>query len=639
MHISELSHPNQLHGMGVAELEAVARQIRAKHLETVSTSGGHLGPGLGVVELTLALYQTLDFDQDRVVWDVGHQAYPHKLLTGRYGAFHTLRQRGGVAGYLKRSESRFDHFGAGHASTSISAALGMAMARDQLGLKHKCVAVIGDGALTGGMALEAINHAGHLPRTRLMVVLNDNDMSISPPVGALSTYLNRMRLSPPVQFLSESAEEAVRNLPFLHGQLPTELARLKEGMKRLAVPKVGAVFEELGFTYMGPIDGHDIGLMIRSFQAAQRCEGPVLVHVVTTKGKGYPYAEADQVGYHAQSAFDLSTGKSFPAKRPKPPSYSKVFGQTLLKLCEQDPRIVAITAAMATGTGLDLLQKNLPAQTIDVGIAEQHAVTLAAGMACDGLRPVVAIYSTFLQRAYDQLIHDVGIQNLPVTFVMDRAGIVGADGPTHQGQYDISYLRCVPNFTVMAPKDEGELQRMLVTCIAHQGPTAIRIPRGEGEGVPLLDEGWEPLEIGRAEQLADGDDLMIVAYGSMVAPAMASAGLLQEQGIRASVVNARFLRPLDESLLVPMARRIGRVVTMEEGCLAGGFGSAMLEALQDHNVLVPVLRLGIPDQLVDHASPDESRRELGLTPPQMVDRILERFAELASRSTRSPLPV
>jgi 1-deoxy-D-xylulose-5-phosphate synthase len=399
------------------------------------------------------------------------------------------------------------------------------------------------------------------------------------------------------------------------------------------------VFEELGFTYVGPIDGHDIGLMIRSFQAAQRCEGPVLVHVVTTKGKGYPYAEADQVGYHAQSAFDLSTGKSFPAKRPKPPSYSKVFGQTLLKLCEQDPRIVAITAAMATGTGLDLLQKNLPAQTIDVGIAEQHAVTLAAGMACDGLRPVVAIYSTFLQRAYDQLIHDVGIQNLPVTFVMDRAGIVGADGPTHQGQYDISYLRCVPNFTVMAPKDEGELQRMLVTCIAHQGPTAIRIPRGEGEGVPLLDEGWEPLEIGRAEQLADGDDLMIVAYGSMVAPAMASAGLLQEQGIRASVVNARFLRPLDESLMVPMARRIGRVVTMEEGCLAGGFGSALLEALQDLNVLVPVLRLGIPDQLVDHASPDESRRELGLTPPQMVGRILERFAELASRSTRSPLPV
>lgn len=569
MHLSELSHPNQLHGLTLLELEAIARQIREKHLETVSTSGGHLGPGLGVVELTLALYQTLDLDHDRVVWDVGHQAYPHKLITGRYGQFHTLRQQGGVAGYLKRSESRFDHFGAGHASTSISAALGMALARDRQGLSHKCVAVIGDGALTGGMALEAINHAGHLPHTKFMVVLNDNDMSISPPVGALSTYLNRMRLSPPVQFLSGSAEEAVKSLPFMHGQLPSELSRLKEGMKRLAVPKVGAVFEELGFTYMGPVDGHDMAAMMRTFQAAHRCDGPVLVHVVTTKGKGYPYAEADQVGYHAQSAFDLSTGKSFPAKRPKPPSYSKVFGQTLVKLCEQNSNIVGITAAMATGTGLDLLQKALPQQYIDVGIAEQHAVTLAAGMAADGLRPVAAIYSTFLQRAYDQLIHDVGIQNLPVCFVMDRAGIVGADGPTHQGQYDISYLRCIPNFTVMAPKDEAELQRMLVTCIAHPGPTALRIPRGEGEGVPLLEEGWEPLEIGRAEQLAEGDDLLIVAYGAMVAPAMATAGLLQEQGIRAAVVNARFLRPLDESLLVPMARRIGRVVTMEEGCLAG----------------------------------------------------------------------
>lgn len=639
MHLSELSHPNQLHGLTLLELEAIARQIREKHLETVSTSGGHLGPGLGVVELTLALYQTLDLDHDRVVWDVGHQAYPHKLITGRYGQFHTLRQQGGVAGYLKRSESRFDHFGAGHASTSISAALGMALARDRQGLNHKCVAVIGDGALTGGMALEAINHAGHLPHTKFMVVLNDNDMSISPPVGALSTYLNRMRLSPPVQFLSGSAEEAVKSLPFMHGQLPSELSRLKEGMKRLAVPKVGAVFEELGFTYMGPVDGHDMAAMMRTFQAAHRCDGPVLVHVVTTKGKGYPYAEADQVGYHAQSAFDLSTGKSFPAKRPKPPSYSKVFGQTLVKLCEQNSNIVGITAAMATGTGLDLLQKALPQQYIDVGIAEQHAVTLAAGMAADGLRPVAAIYSTFLQRAYDQLIHDVGIQNLPVCFVMDRAGIVGADGPTHQGQYDISYLRCIPNFTVMAPKDEAELQRMLVTCIAHPGPTALRIPRGEGEGVPLLEEGWEPLEIGRAEQLAEGDDLLIVAYGAMVAPAMATAGLLQEQGIRVAVVNARFLRPLDESLLVPMARRIGRVVTMEEGCLAGGFGAAVLEALQDHDVLVPVLRIGIPDQLVDHASPDQSKQSLGLTPTQMAQRISDKFGVALNHQYREAQPV
>jgi len=639
MHPSELSHPNQLHGLSIAELEAVARQIRERHLEVVSTSGGHLGPGLGVVELTLALYQTLDLDRDRVVWDVGHQAYPHKLITGRWNSFHTLRQKGGVAGYLKRCESRFDHFGAGHASTSISAALGMALARDQRGENFRCVAVIGDGALTGGMALEAINHAGHLPRTRLLVVLNDNDMSISPPVGALSTHLNRMRLSKPVQFLQGNAEEAIRSLPFLHGELPAELQNLKESLRRLAVPKLGAVFEELGFTYMGPVDGHDLGAMIRTFQAAHREEGPVLVHVATTKGKGYAYAEADQVGYHAQSAFDLATGKAYPSSKPKPPSWSKVFGQTLVKICEQDQRVVGITAAMATGTGLDLLEKALPRQYFDVGIAEQHAVTMAAGMACEGLRPVVAIYSTFLQRAYDQLIHDVGIQNLPVTFVLDRAGIVGADGPTHQGQYDISYLRAVPNFTVMAPKDEGELQRMLVTAIAHDGPTAIRIPRGEGEGVPLMEEGWLPLEIGRAELLAEGEDLLIVAYGSMVAPAMATAGLLQERGVRATVVNARFLRPLDEALIAPLARRIGRVVTMEEGALAGGFGAAVVEALSDQEVLVPVLRLGIPDLLVDHASPEQSKQSLGLTPPQMAERILERFGTALLRSSRQALVV
>ena len=631
MHLGDLKHPNELHGLSVAELEDVARQIRERHLEVVSTSGGHLGPGLGVVELTLALYQTLDLDHDRVIWDVGHQAYPHKLITGRYNDFGTLRQQHGVAGYLKRSESRFDHFGAGHASTSISAALGMALARDNRGENFKCVAVIGDGAMTGGMALEAINHAGHLPETPLLVVLNDYDMSISPPVGALSNALNRARLSPPMQFLSGSVEESVRHLPFMGGELPAELNRLKGSMRRLAVPKVGAVFEELGFTYMGPIDGHDIAEMIRTFQAAHRSQGPVLVHVVTTKGKGYPYAEADQVGYHAQSAFDLSTGKAIPSKKPKPPSYSKVFGQTLVKLCEQNSRVIGITAAMATGTGLDLLQKAVPKQYVDVGIAEQHAVTLAAGMACEGLRPVVAIYSTFLQRAYDQLIHDVGIQKLPVTFVLDRAGIVGADGPTHQGQYDISYLRSVPNFTVMAPKDEAELQRMLVTCLAHPGPTALRIPRGSGVGVTLMEEGWEPLPVGCGEVLREGDDLLIVAYGAMVKPALDTATLLEEAGFSATVVNARFLRPLDEALIHPLARRIGRVVTMEEGALAGGFGAAVLESLNDRDITPSLLRIGIADQLVDHATPQQSKESLQLTPPQMAKRILERFP-LSSRA-------
>ena len=625
MHLGDLKHPNELHGLSLAELEDVARQIRERHLGVVSTSGGHLGPGLGVVELTLALYQTLDLDRDKVCWDVGHQAYPHKLITGRFNSFDSLRQQHGVAGYLKRSESRFDHFGAGHASTSISAALGMALGRDNRGEDFKCVAVIGDGALTGGMALEAINHAGHLPNTPFLVVLNDNDMSISPPVGALSSVLNRARLSPPMQFLSGSVEESVRHLPFMGGELPAELNRLKGSMRRLAVPKVGAVFEELGFTYMGPIDGHDIAEMTRTFQAAHRDGGPVLVHVVTKKGKGYPYAEADQVGYHAQSAFNLSTGKAIPSTKPKPPSYSKVFGQTLVKLCEQNSRVVGITAAMATGTGLDLLQKAVPGQYFDVGIAEQHAVTLAAGMACAGLRPVVAIYSTFLQRAFDQLIHDVGIQKLPVTFVLDRAGIVGADGPTHQGQYDISYLRAVPNFTVMAPKDEAELQQMMVTCLQHDGPTALRIPRGSGEGALLMEEGWEALSIGRGELLREGNDLVIVAYGSMVAPAMETAALLEAAGLSASVINARFVRPLDQALIHPLARRVSRVVTMEEGTLSGGFGAAVLESLNDHDINVPVLRIGIPDQLVDHATPQQSKEALGLTPKQMCLKIQQRF--------------
>jgi len=625
MLLSELSHPNQLHGLTVSQLEEIACQIRERHLQVVSTSGGHLGPGLGVVELTLALYQTLDLDKDKVVWDVGHQAYPHKLITGRFNDFDTLRQEKGIAGYLKRSESPFDHFGAGHASTSISAALGMAFARDRNGDDYKCVAVIGDGALTGGMALEAINHAGTLPNTPFVVVLNDNDMSISPPVGALSTYLNKVRLSPPLQFLSNSVQESVKNIPIIGKDIPEELKTIQGSVRRLAVPKVGAVFEELGFTYMGPIDGHDISNLINTFNAAHRLRKPVLVHVVTTKGKGYPYAEADQVGYHAQSSFDLTTGKSIPSSKPKPSSYSKIFGQTLLKICEQDSKVIGITAAMATGTGLDLLQKNIPSQYIDVGIAEQHAVTLAAGMSCDGLKPVVAIYSTFLQRAFDQLIHDVGIQKLPVSFVLDRAGIVGADGPTHQGQYDISYMRSIPNFVLMAPKDEAELQRMLITSIKHNGPTALRIPRGSGLGVATMDEGWESLEIGKGEVLNQGDDVLLIAYGSMVASALETATLLKQKNINACVVNARFARPLDSELILPLVQNIKKVVTMEEGTLIGGFGSAIVELLNDNDIFYPVLRLGIPDVLVDHASPDQSKTTLELTPNQMTSKIINKY--------------
>lgn len=630
MHLSEITHPNQLHDLSIHQLQQLARQIREKHLQTIAASGGHLGPGLGVVELTLALYYTLDLDHDKVTWDVGHQAYPHKLLTGRYSRFHTLRQKDGIAGYLKRCESKFDHFGAGHASTSISAALGMALARDMQGEKYKVAAVIGDGALTGGMALEAINHAGHLPKTNLLVVLNDNEMSISPNVGAIPRYLNKLRLSPPVQFLSENLEEQFKHLPFVGGSLAPELGRVKEGMKRLAVPKVGAVFEELGFTYMGPIDGHNLEELIATFQQAHKHPGPVLVHVATIKGKGYELAEKDQVGYHAQSPFNLATGKAIPSTKPKPPSYSKVFGETLSKLAENDPRILGITAAMATGTGLDILQKRVPNQYIDVGIAEQHAVTLAAGLACEGMRPVATIYSTFLQRAFDQIIHDVCIQNLPVFFCMDRAGIVGADGPTHQGMYDISYLRCIPNMVLMAPKDEAELQRMLVTGIQHTGPIAMRYPRGNGHGVPLMEEGWEPLPIGKGEILRQGDDVLLVGYGSMVYPAMQTAEILSEHGIEATVVNARFAKPLDTELILPLAQKIGRVVTLEEGCLPGGFGSAIAETLLDAEVTVPVTRIGVPDILVDHAEPNESKLELGLTPPQMAERILKLFSQKPS---------
>ncbi|WP_445629742.1 1-deoxy-D-xylulose-5-phosphate synthase [Nostoc sp. DSM 114167] len=626
MHLSEITHPNQLHGLSVRQLQQIARQIRDKHLQTVAVNGGHLGPGLGVVELTLGLYQTLDLDRDKVIWDVGHQAYPHKLLTGRYDRFHTLRQKDGVAGYLKRGENKFDHFGAGHASTSISAALGMALARDLKGEKFKAVAVIGDGALTGGMALEAINHAGHMPKTNLLVVLNDNDMSISRNVGAIPRYLNKMRLSQPVQFIKDNLEEQFKQIPFVGESLSPELGRIKEGMKRLAVPKVGAVFEELGFTYIGPVDGHNLEELIATFQQAHQIPGPVLVHVATVKGKGYEIAELDQVGYHAQSPFNVATGKAIPSNKPKPPAYAKVFSHTLVKLAEQNPKIVGITAAMATGTGLDKLQAKLPNQYIDVGIAEQHAITLAAGLASEGMRPVAAIYSTFLQRAYDQIIHDVCIQNLPVFFCLDRAGIVGSDGPTHQGMYDIAYLRCIPNMVIMAPKDEAELQSMVVTGVEHtSGPIAMRYPRGNGYGVPLMEEGWEPLEIGKGEILRTGDDVLIVAYGTMVYPGMQAAEILSEHGIEATVINARFVKPLDTELILPLAKKIGRVVTLEEGCVMGGFGSAIAEALLDADILVPVKRFGVPDVLVDHAEPNESKTELGLTSHQIAERVLQAF--------------
>ncbi|MGK7911393.1 MAG: 1-deoxy-D-xylulose-5-phosphate synthase [Synechococcus sp.] len=625
MHLSDISHPNQLNDLSVDELKELARQMREKHLQTVAATGGHLGPGLGVVELTLGLYKTLNFDKDKVVWDVGHQAYPHKMLTGRYNDFHTLRQKGGIAGYLKLTENQFDHFGAGHASTSISAALGMAMARDARGDDYNVVAIIGDGALTGGMAYEAINHAGHMPDTNLIVVLNDNGMSISPNVGAMTRYLSQLRISPPLQSITDNLEAQLKSLPLVGSSLSPEIDRMKENMKLMTTVrnnKVGIIFEELGFTYVGPVDGHNLQELVDVFKLVQNVGGPILVHVATTKGKGYALAEKEQVGYHAQSSFNIATGKPKPSTKPKPPSYSKVFANTLTRLAQDDSRIMAITAAMATGTGLVAFQEKLPDQFVDVGIAEQHAVTLAAGMAYNGMRPVATIYSTFLQRAYDQIVHDVCIQKLPVFFCMDRAGVVGADGPTHQGLYDISYLRSIPNIVVMAPKDEAELQRMLVTGINYtDGPIAVRYPRGSGVGVPLADEGWQPLEIGKSELLRSGDDVLIVAYGTMVHTSMQAAEILTEHGIQATVVNARFVKPLDTDTILPLAERIGKVVTVEEGCLMGGFGSAVAEAILDAEVSATVTRIGVPDKLVDHAKAEESLADLGLTGSAIAERI------------------
>jgi 1-deoxy-D-xylulose-5-phosphate synthase len=470
----------------------------------------------------------------------------------------------------------------------------------------------------------------------LLVVLNDNEMSISPNVGAIPRYLNKLRVTPEIQSITDNLQGQFKNIPFVGEALSPELDRVKEGMKRLAVPKVGAVFEELGFTYMGPVDGHNIAELIATFKSAHKHQGPVLVHVATTKGKGYEIAEKDQVGYHAQTPFNLTTGKAIPSNKPKPPGYSKVFAHTLIGLAQHDPKIVAITAAMATGTGLDKFQAKLPKQYVDVGIAEQHAITLAAGLATEGMRPVAVIYSTFLQRAFDQIIHDVCIQNLPVFFCMDRAGIVGADGPTHQGMYDIAYLRFIPNIVVMAPKDEGELQRMVATGVAYtDGPIAMRYPRGEGYGVPLLEEGWETLPVGKGEILRQGDDVLMVAYGSMVHPTLQAAQLLSEHGIEATVINARFVKPLDTELILPLVAKIKKVVTIEEGCLQGGFGSAVTEAIVDARIVAEIDRIGVPDILVEHASPNESLSSLGLTSPQIADRVRTTFFAGNSAKTLS----
>jgi len=593
------------------DLPALCEEIRAEIVRICASNGGHLGSSLGAVELCVALHYAFDSPRDRLVWDVGHQAYAHKILTGRRQAFSTIRTPGGLAGFPERAESPHDAFGVGHASTAISAALGMLEARRLAGEPGKVVAVVGDGAMTGGMAFEGLNQAGYLGRD-LLVVLNDNEMSISPNVGALSEWFSKKFASRTYNRWRRSVKEFLATVP----KGPQAIEMIRHGInatKALVTP--GILFEGLGFHYVGPVDGHDVRGLAETFQRLSSFDGPVLLHAITTKGKGYHPAESDPATRgHGLSFFDVDTGE--PVKKAAQKTYTDHFAQALCEEMERDPRVVAITAAMLEGTGLIQAKRRFPERTFDVGIAEQHAVTFAAGLACEGARPVVAVYSTFLQRAYDQIIHDVALQGLPVTFALDRAGLVGADGKTHQGAFDLSYLRCVPNLVVMAPSDEGELRHMLHTALRLPGPAALRFPRGTAEGVAL--EPVRPLEVGKGRVVKDvpgKPDVCVVAVGTRVRAAVAAAERLAREGIAVVVVDLRFVKPLDEELVCAQALRSGRLVTVEEGALAGGAGAACLEALAARGLLstgLSVKRLGLPDRFITHGEVGEQRAALTL---------------------------
>jgi 1-deoxy-D-xylulose-5-phosphate synthase len=614
--LDRIDSPEDLKKLPEADLEKLAQEIRDELVHTVSRTGGHLGAGLGAVELTLAIHTVFDAPDDKIVWDVGHQCYPHKLLTGRRDRFSTLRTRGGISGFPVRTESPYDAYGTAHASTAIAAALGMACSRDLAGRSNRVVAVVGDGALTGGLSYEGLNQAGALAPD-LLVILNDNEMSISRNVGALSKYLTRIASAPIYRRFETDVWELMGKLP-KGGVAQTLAHRIKEGLKNLLIPNI--LFEELGFRYYGPIDGHDIHLLIRTLRDLKKVRGPILLHTVTRKGKGVDYAEKHAERMHGIGKIDPATGVDLKTKSSTM-TYTQAFGQTAIDLARLDPRVVLITAAMPSGTGLVEFSRALPDRFFDVGIAEQCAVEFAGGLAVDGKRPIAAVYSTFLQRAYDQVIHDVGLQKLPVIFAIDRAGLVGQDGPTHHGVFDIAYLRAVPNMTLMAPKDERELRRMFYTALGHDdGPVAIRYPRDSGVGIGF-DEEWEPVPWGKGEVLREGDGLAIVAYGTMASVAMQAARELERDGIRATVVNARFAKPLDEELLVELAVRLGTLVTIEEGQLIGGFGSAVLELLEMRGVEARVRRLGIPDQFVEHGTRAECLAEVGLTPSQVAGSI------------------
>ncbi|HWQ60733.1 MAG TPA: 1-deoxy-D-xylulose-5-phosphate synthase [Negativicutes bacterium] len=606
--LDTINGPADLKRLSQAQLEKLAGEIRGLLIHTVAQTGGHLAPNLGVVELTIALHRVFDSPRDRIIWDVGHQAYVHKVLTGRRERFATLRQLGGISGFPKREESEHDIFGTGHSSTSISAALGVALARDINRENHRVVAVIGDGSLTGGQAYEALNYAGHL-HTDLTVILNDNEMSIARNVGAMSEYLSKLRTDPTYYRMKHDVEYLLKRIPAIGERVANTVERLKDGLKYMVVP--GILFEELGYTYIGPIDGHNLGSLTDVLQKSKLMKGPVLIHVITCKGKGYAPAEQNADKFHGVGPFCVESGEII--KNGSSPSYTAVFGDALAEVAFDDPDVIAITAAMPEGTGLKKFAARFPDRFFDVGIAEQNAVTMAAGLAAEGKKPIVAIYSTFMQRAYDQVIHDVCLQKLPVVFAIDRAGIVGEDGPTHQGVFDFSFLRHIPNLTVMAPKDENELRHMLYTAVNLGSPVAIRYPRGCGVGMDTA-EPLRGLEPGRGEELRPGKDVALLAVGVMAGPCLAAADLLARHGIRAGVVNARFVKPLDEQLIRRLARDIGVIVTVEDNILAGGFGSAVLEYINAENLnWVKLFRVGLPDKFIEHGSRAELLARYGLT--------------------------
>lgn len=631
--LSTIDSPAGLKKLSSAELRQLAAEIREYIISIVSQNGGHLAPSLGVVELTLALHYCFDSPRDRIVWDVGHQAYAHKILTGRREQFKTLRTEGGLSGFPKREESNHDAFGTGHASTSISAALGMAAARDLRGEKHSVIAVIGDGALTGGLAFEGLNHAGDLGKD-LIVVLNDNRMSISPNVGAISRYLTKLVTARIYIRFEADVWELLGKLGAIGGKGRVLARRIKESLKSLVVPSI--LFEEMGFRYFGPVDGHQMDDLITTLRSVRELTGPLLVHVITHKGKGYLHAEEDASRFHGIGSFNKKTGTA--NSHPKHPSYTEVFGRTLVSLAEERPAVVAITAAMPDGTGLIPFQKRFPERFFDVGIAEQHAVTFAAGLAIGGRKPVVAIYSTFLQRAFDQIIHDVCLQNLNVCFCLDRAGLVGEDGPTHHGCFDLGYLSQPPNMVVMAPKDENELRRMLRTMLEYRdGPIAMRYPRSGGLGV-RMDEILTPIPIGQSELVREGGDVGLVAIGSMVAPAEAASEALAGMGIEAAVLNARFAKPLDEEAIVRLARRTGRVVTVEENALSGGFGESVSSLLGRAGLREVELRMmGLPERFISHGARASLLRQVGLD-AATIARVVADLAgvEGGARDERAP---